>query len=233
MSNARYKPRLKRGILNSKQFTLVGKDLKKLKKQKWNSFLRSSVDASFLEPFIRNDVHLIQTRTVDLRKEYARALSYKRQVSAFFNTVKKSSLRTSFFKSSKNLGNSSFLDFFIDSLELRLDTLLLRSNLAKTLHQARWLISSGFVSVNKKVTKINSSRIEVGDFIEIKKVNFQKSSFFSLRTFNLPPEYLEVNFETLSLILVDKPSRKAQKETLKLYPFFLGVQDIINFNKVN
>jgi len=233
MSNARYKPRLKKGFLNNKQFMLVGKDLKKLTKQKWNSFFKSSVDAKFLEPFIRNDIHLIQSRTVDLRKEYARALSYKRQVGAFFNTIKKKSLREFFFKSSKNFGNASSLEFLIDSIELRLDTLLLRSNLAKTLHQARWLISSGFVFVNKKVSRTNSYKLGVGDLIEIKNLSFQKSSFFTLRTFNLPPEYLEVNFETLSLVVVDIPSKKAKKEILKLYPFFLGVQEIINFNKVN
>jgi len=233
MSNVRYKPRLKKGIFKSKRYVIVGKDLKKLKKQKWRSFLKSYVNTSFLEPLVRNDVHLIHNRTLDLRKEYSRALLHKRQVSSFFSTFKGKALRNIFSSNRKKSFLHSPLNSLLDSIELRLDTVLLRSNLVKTLHQARWLVASGFVSINGKVVRIISYKLSVGDFVQIKKTFSPKESFFSFSTFNLPSVFMEVNYETLSLVITDLPSIIKKEERIKLYPFFLGLEEIANFNKVN
>ena len=113
---------------------------------------------------------------------------------------------------------------------MRLDMVLLRSNLSKTLHQARWCIASGFVSVNKIGVRTLSYQLEVGDLVQI---SYREKKVFEESVFNLPSDYLEVNYNTLSVIVVDKPSSKNEKELSKLYSFFFGLEDIKNFNKTN
>ena len=69
MSNTKYKPRLKRGILGNKCFVLSSKNLNNLKKRKWKSFTKSFSNVRSSEPLVRNDVHLVQNKTFDLRKK--------------------------------------------------------------------------------------------------------------------------------------------------------------------
>jgi ribosomal protein S4 len=223
MSNVRYKPRYKKGILRNTKYLLIAKDLKKLKKKKWGAFLKTFISAALQEPLIRNDLRLMQNRTVDLRKEHTRLFFYKRQVSSFFSTFRGSVLREIFL----NRPGVSFLDF----VELRLDMLLLRSCLLKTPYQARWLVASGFVLVNCKVIRVVSYIVRVGDFVQIIK-NISAGSFFNFSTFSLPSEYLEISYETFSVVVVESPSNKIRKEAIKLYSFFLGVEEIANFSRL-
>jgi hypothetical protein len=84
MANRRYKPRLKRSILENKSFTLSTKNLKFLRKRKWGTLSKNFTNNLSSEPFIRNDVLLIQNNPLDLRKNFKRALILKQQTSAFF-----------------------------------------------------------------------------------------------------------------------------------------------------
>jgi ribosomal protein S4 len=222
MSNVRYKPRYKKGILRKTKFFLVAKDLKKLKKKKWGFFLRTFVSAAFQEPLIRNDLRLISNRTISLRKEHTRLFFFRRQVSSFFSAFRGSALRKIFLKSP----GVSFLDF----VELRLDMILLRSCLVKTPYQARWLVASGFVFVNGNVVRVISYNLHVGDCVQIKK-SISMDRFFTLYTFALPSEYLEISYEIFSVIIVSTPSNQIRKEVAKLYYFFLGVEEIASFNR--
>jgi ribosomal protein S4 len=226
MSNTGYKPRLK-GVLRNKKFILTAKNLQKLTKKKWLLFLNASVKTLFLAPLIRNDVFLVD-RTSDLRREYGRVLSCKRQAVSFFGTLRKRVLRHAFSKSP----GSSFLGSFLGLVENRLDVLVFRSNFAKSFYQSRWLIASGFVSINTKTVRILSYRLSVGDFIQLTKSFFTKSFLFNTSTFTLPSTSLEVNYETFSLIVVSSP-QQLTKEAPKLYPFFLFGEDMIASNKIN
>jgi ribosomal protein S4 len=223
MSNTKYKPRLKRGILGNKCFVLSSKNLKNLKKRKWKSFTKSFSNIRSSEPLVRNDVHFVQNKTFDLRKNYKKALQSKQQTSAFLSTFNKNHVRKIF---SPKLGVKAACD----SIEMRLDMVLLRSNLSKTLHQARWCIASGFVSVNKIGVRTLSYQLKVGDLVQI---SYRGKKVFEEAVFSLPSDYLEVNYNTLSVIVVDKPSSKNEKELSKLYSFFFGLEDIKNFNKTN
>jgi len=223
MSNNLYKPRLKKGILGNKRFVLLTKNLKNLKKRKWRVVSKTFTNRCSSEPLIRNDVHLIQNKTFDLRRSYKKALLCKQQTSAFFSTFSKKDLR-GIFSSKSGIRSVSNL------LEMRLDMVLFRSNLVKTLHQARWCISSGFVSVNGVPVKTTNYELHIGDLVRIKhKDNY----FFNSSVFNLPSDYLEVNYNILSVVIVNYPSLKNEKEITKLYHFFLGLGEIVNFNKTN
>jgi len=223
MSNTRYKPRLKRGILGSKRFVLSTKNLKTLKKLKWKSVSKTFVGSRSLEPLIRNDVHPIQNRTFDLRKSYKKSVLCKQQTSAFLSTFSKKELRNLF-------STKSGIKSACDSIEMRLDMVLLRSNLVKSLHQARWSIASGFVYLNNSPVRTLSRQLNIGDLVQIKH---KEKHFFNSVVFNLPSDYLEVNYNILSVVLVNYPSAKSEKEMTKLYNFFFGLEEIANFNKSN
>jgi ribosomal protein S4 len=223
MSSTKYKPRLKKGILGNKSFVLSAKNLKSLKKRKWRIVSKTFSNTRSFEPLIRNDVHLIQNRTLDLRKSYKKALVCKQQTSAFLSTFSKKQMRHIFspkqdIKSSCNI------------IEMRLDMVLLRSNLVKTLHQARWCIVCGFVLVNGTFVKTLSYELNVGDLVQL---NFKEQDLFKTTVFSLPSDYLEVNYNILSVVVVGRPSEKEEKSLSKLYNFFLGSEEIANFNKMN
>ena len=161
MSNTRYKPRLKKGILGNKRFILSTKKLNDLQKRKWQIFSRISSMSQSFESLIRNDVLLIQNKVFDLRKNYKKALVFQQQLFAFFSNFRKKKLVSIF---SSKIG----IKFVCDSIELRLDMVLVRSKLVKTLSQARWCIFSGFVFENGVQIKVHSHPLEVGDFINLK-----------------------------------------------------------------
>ena len=160
MANRRYKPRLKRSIFENKGFTLSTKNLKLLRKRKWVTLSKNFTNNLSSEPFIRNDVLLIQSNTFDLRKSFKRALILKQQTSAFFCTFRKKGLHNVF---SSGVGLKSVCDL----LELRLDMVLVRSKLVKTLNHARWCVSSGFVSVNNTAVRVQPHSLYVGDLIRL------------------------------------------------------------------
>lgn len=184
MSRILYRPKLKRGIFENKRFVIVSKALGKLSREKWRLFLMFHSCSSFQEQFIRNDVSLIQ-KQASQRQKYSLLIVLSRGIKCFFSTCKG--------KSVKNLLSRSLANSTLSSLELRLDLCLMRSCLAKTLHQARWFIFSGFVFVNCLCIKSSSHQLSKGDFVKItQKMN---SSGFNEFSFLLPPNFLEVNYE--------------------------------------
>jgi ribosomal protein S4 len=231
MSRIRYKPRFKKAIQGTKLFFSFTKELKNLKKQKWLPLLK---DQKSTNSFVRNDVHVVQGRTFDMRKNYKQATLSKQRVSASFSTFRGKAFRKIFHNNyqKRNPFPGASIDCVVDKIELRLDTILVSANLAKTLYHARWLIVSGFVFCNKNCILVPSFQLRLGDFVFVKGA-LEKNFVFNLQTFTLPPDYLEVNFGTLSTILVDNPSIWGRKKTRKMYSFFFDLEDIVNFNKVN
>jgi ribosomal protein S4 len=194
-----------------------------MQKRKWKIVSKNFLTTQSLEPLIRNDLVLIENNVFDLRKSYKKGLLLKQQTSSFLGTFSKKKLRHIF---SSKRGVKSVCDH----IETRLDMILIRSNLAKTLYQARWCVSSGFVSVNGVSVRVHSQKLQVGDLV---RLNYRQNDFFNSMVFNLPADYLEVNYNLMSVVLVGYPSLRSEKEISKLYSFFLGVDDIINFNKMN
>ena len=98
----RYRPKLKKGILQNKKSFFFGKDLTTLRKKKWSLFLKLYYKKSFfLESVIRNDVQICfekKNRLLDLRKEYSRSFFSLRKLVTFFRKFK-----TTFFRQQKNV----------------------------------------------------------------------------------------------------------------------------------
>ncbi len=101
----------------------------------------------------------------------------------------------------------------VESLEQRLDALVLRAGFARTILQARQTVSHRHVLVDGKIVDRPSFRVKPGQTIQVKPrsqttVPFQVAAAGAHRDV-LPavPPYLDVQLEKLSAVLTRKPVR--------------------------
>ncbi|MGM0421077.1 MAG: 30S ribosomal protein S4 [Bacillota bacterium] len=95
-------------------------------------------------------------------------------------------------------------------LELRLDNLVYRIGFARSIRQARQMVSHGHILVNKKIIDIPSYEVNIGDEISLKKKQ-QKNDLFQVnfRERHLSEiEYLSRDEENFSATLVRLPERE-------------------------
>ena len=222
MSKSRYYPRLKKGIINEKNYTLTSKEFSKLKKKKWSNFLKNKLKVN---PLVRNDVFLIHNKILDLRKYYKNGVVRKQIFFAFFNSLKKNFLKKIFRYSDK----ASIL-YFVDKVELRLDLVLFRANFVNSLYNARSIINQKQVTVNSNLVCSSSFILKRGDIVELSLR--KKYPIFSEFTLNFPITFLEVNYEIFSFIVLEKPSKKELSGFASFYNFFLGLFEIKNTKKL-
>lgn len=71
-------------------------------------------------------------------------------------------------------------DLLYHMLESRLDTVVLRANLATTRLAARQLVSHGHITVNGKRVTIPSMQIKIGDVISVREGSKKKTVFANL-----------------------------------------------------
>lgn len=99
----------------------------------------------------------------------------------------------------------------INTLEMRLDTVLYRANWCRTMRDARQMINHGYFSVNGLIHNKSNALLKKGDVV---KVNTQYTNYIhniinykmdSTRLNINVPEYLEVNYNTLELIVLYYP----------------------------
>ncbi|GAB2795527.1 30S ribosomal protein S4 [Streptomyces sp. NPDC054796] len=98
-------------------------------------------------------------------------------------------------------------------LERRLDALVLRSGLARTIYQARQMVVHGHISVNDRKVDKPSFRVSPGDVVMVRERSRSKHPFQVAReggydTEGETPRYLEVNLPALAFRLDRDPNRK-------------------------
>jgi ribosomal protein S4 len=235
MASDKYCPRLRRGILKKKRLIFIGKDLLKLKRKKWSPFFKKYYCKSFfLEPLIRNDLILCfkkKKRVIDLKREYARIFFVLRQLSTFFRNLRINFLQRIFFKL-KQTQNKLLIKAFFDDVELRLDTLLVRTQFVTSFYHARWLTSSGFVFLNGVRLRTISYKLIIGNCLGIKHFFLLKRFFFNTSTFSLPPEYLEINYTLLCFLVLQIPDKFKTKIAVKQYCFFFSLHEMTQFSSI-
>jgi small subunit ribosomal protein S4 len=101
----------------------------------------------------------------------------------------------------------------VELLEMRLDSLVLRSGFARTIYQARQMVSHRHILVDGQIVDKPSFRVKIGQTIQAKpssapKTHMEVASLGCHRDV-LPnvPEYLDCNIEKLKSILVKRPKR--------------------------
>ncbi|MGW8970802.1 30S ribosomal protein S4 [Streptomyces platensis] len=101
----------------------------------------------------------------------------------------------------------------IIELERRLDALVLRSGIARTIYQARQMVVHGHISVNDRKVDKPSFRVRPGDVVMVRERSREKHPFQVAReggydTDGETPRYLEVNLTALAFRLDRDPNRK-------------------------
>ncbi|WP_069814098.1 30S ribosomal protein S4 [Streptomyces sp. TP-A0874] len=104
-------------------------------------------------------------------------------------------------------------DALIVELERRLDALVLRSGLARTIYQARQMVSHGHIEVNGRKVDKPSFRVRPDDVVRVRERSREKYPFQVAReggydTDGETPRYLEVNLKALAFRLDRDPLRK-------------------------
>jgi len=99
------------------------------------------------------------------QSEYGEQLLAKQVIRRYYNMLEKQFLNT-FKKAQRMPGNTSLN--FLRLLELRLATAVWRLGYARTIFQARQMVSHGHILVNGRLVNISSFQLKVGDVIEVR-----------------------------------------------------------------
>lgn len=157
-------------------------------------------------PFARAFV----TRRYRRRSLYGQVLNFRKKLTTFYGGVKLSAPRWR--TSQEQLLH--FLFRTVSAFEVRLATLVYRSNFALSVLESYNMILSGSVLVNKKVVRNTNHVVQPGDVFEVVDSLKQEKlyDFFTMvvssRLVLLQPLYLEVNYSILTAVLLYKPFYK-------------------------
>lgn len=140
--------------------------------------------------------------------DYKRQLIEKQRLRNQYNLSERQ-MRNYFKKAAMRSGNPA--QRLIEMLETRLDAVVLRSRMAKTIYAARQYVNHGHIMVNGKRVNIPSYQVREGDVISVREKSRKVPQFMEAweEAVALPvPTYLEVDEKAHSAKLVAKPDRE-------------------------
>jgi small subunit ribosomal protein S4 len=208
IKNSRYKPIYKK-FVNLKKNIQFRQKLLKFKKYKWKKLLffisrfsKKRKKFCYYQFFDQNSYY-IPKFNVYFTNKFKYNLQAKQRFNFFYGGLSKNYLKLIL---KKNLDTKFFLLLVI--LEKRLDTILYRSYFVLSMRSARQLISHGHVFVNGKIVNCKSYLIKKGDIISF-SVNCHNRIEYSLgnsEIWPLVPKYLQINYKTFQIIIVENIS---------------------------
>ncbi|MHB0858121.1 MAG: 30S ribosomal protein S4 [Anaerolineae bacterium] len=102
----------------------------------------------------------------------------------------------------------STADALIQLLESRLDAVVMRGGLARTIYAARQYVSHGHIEVNGKRVNIPSYRVRVGDVVSVREKSRSMVVFEEAMDGASPPEYLDLARDNMAITLRYLPKRE-------------------------
>lgn len=154
------------------------------------------------------------------RSEYGEQLLAKQVIRRYYNMMEKQ-FQATFEDAQRMHGNSSLN--FLRLLELRLQTAVWRLGYARTVFQARQLVSHGHILVNGKVVNIPGYRLRVGDVVSIRDRDVSKQIARSNHYEGAAvPAYMEADVPNMSGKIIAMPERED-------FPRFFQEQQVIEF----
>lgn len=142
--------------------------------------------------------------------DYAVRLKEKQKLRAQYGIRENQMLRT-FNEARRQQGLAG--ENLVELLEMRLDSLILRAGIARTMAQARQMVTHRHILVDGKLVDIPSYRVKPGQVIQVKPKSQTQVPFEIAATGAhqdvLPkvPSYLDVDIERLKATLVERPKR--------------------------
>ncbi|MBL8065705.1 MAG: 30S ribosomal protein S4 [Chthonomonadaceae bacterium] len=154
------------------------------------------------------------------QSEYGEQLLAKQVIRRYYGMLEKQFHRT--FERASNMHGNTGLNF-LRLLEMRLQTQVYRLGYAKTIEQARQLVSHQHVTVNGKMVDISSYTCKVGDIIAVRDRDASKNIARRNHYEGAPvPVYIEPDVPGMAGKIVALPERED-------FPKFFQEQSVVEF----
>jgi small subunit ribosomal protein S4 len=182
--------------------------MENFKASKWTS-IKSGMASQILKQEYQADSPSEEKGNNTLRGEYGERLKARQALKAFYG-IKERQFKKTFRKSNFDRRRSS--KSFLGLLERRLDIILVRTGLAKTIFQAKQRILHGFFLVNNRRVKSPSYKIRDGEILQIHEKHWKRiytevvDRLKDHEDFRYPPDYLLIDFYTLNVIFLREPT---------------------------
>jgi len=134
--------------------------------------------------------------------DYGRQLIEKQRLQYQYNLSEKQ-VRNYYKKASRKQGNTP--DILLQLLETRFDAVILRAGLARSIYQARQLVSHAHFRVNGKKVNVPSYEMRIGDVITVREKSRDLDIFPMAQQLSSPPPYLTVDDKNLTAQLSRLP----------------------------
>jgi small subunit ribosomal protein S4 len=141
--------------------------------------------------------------------DYKRQLLEKQKLSAQYN-VTEQQLRNYFEKAIRRAQRTPDItsaDVLVQLLETRLDAVVMRSGLARTIYAACQYVSHGHILVNGRRVNLPAYQVQVGDVVSVRPESRRISALTETLEGASPPPYLQLSRDDMSVRLVYLPRR--------------------------
>ena len=164
--------------------------------------------------------HGINKKSLIPKSEYGRQLLEKQRLRFQYNVSEKQ-LRIYFRKAAQKKGITG--ELLVQSLEMRLDAIVLRGGFARTIFAARQFVNHGHIEVNGERVDIPSYRTKIGDVISIKSKSRNLAPILeAMASVSNPVKYVERDWINMSAKVVYLPTREE-------IPIICEVDKIVEF----
>ena len=147
------------------------------------------------------------------QSDYGRQLMEKQRLRYQYNLSEKQ-LRNVFAKAVRKPGNTG--EVMLQMLECRLDTVILRAGMARTIYQARQMVSHGHYRVIGNKVNIPSYQLRVGDKISVREKSKELDAFVLAQQVAKTPDYVTANDKELTAELNRLPAMEEVPVTCEI-----------------
>lgn len=109
-------------------------------------------------------------------------------------------------KATRKLGNTG--EILVQLLESRLDAIVFRAGLARSIYAARQYVTHGHIEINGKKVDIPSCQVNVNDVVSVREKSRKLPCFQDAIRQSAPPPYLELSKSNLSVKYLYLPPRE-------------------------
>lgn len=139
------------------------------------------------------------------QSDYAKQLLEKQRLRYQYN-IHERQLTNTMARATRLKGNK--VDVLVQLLEQRLDALVFRSGLARSIYAARQYVRHGHITVNGKRVNMPAYAVQPNDVIEVKEKSRKLEAFQEAIRSSAPPPYLDVSKADFSAKFLYLPPRE-------------------------
>ena len=147
------------------------------------------------------------------QSDYGIQLTEKQRLRYQYNMSEKQ-LRGVYAKAARKLGDAG--EVMLQMLESRLDAVILRAGMARSIYQARQMVSHGHFLVNGKKVNIPSYSVSIGDKITVREKSKDLDAFVLAQQVAKTPEYITANDKELTAEMNRLPTKEEVPVTCEI-----------------